>query len=390
MRRALGVVAFIVAAAQVSAAAPVSIPFELVNRHIMLQARVNGSRPLSFIFDTGDQAAIVDLSVAKELGLRLQGNISAGGAGAGKIQGAYARDAKFTLTGLANFSQPVDMALPISHLSRRLGHDVDGIIGEKFIRQYVVEIDYDAHVMRLHDPKTFAYAGSGEAIPVRFSEGHPIIRASVTPIGKPAASGEFVVDLGAGSSVILHSPFVKKAGLPSPDQKTVRVIGAGGAGGAVSGLNGRVAELSFGHFTIAKPAAMFSADERGAMARSDLIGNIGYQIMRNFRVFLDYNHSRMILEQLHVPEMHPQTGFAFVAEGSGYHTLRIDGVLDDSPASDARLRIGDVIASFDGQEAEKLTVTSITDALERGGTHKMVIRRNDETFETEITPRAMY
>jgi len=51
--------------------APVSIPFELVARHIVLQVRINDSRPLSFVFDTGDKVAIIDLDRAKELGLKL-------------------------------------------------------------------------------------------------------------------------------------------------------------------------------------------------------------------------------------------------------------------------------------------------------------------------------
>ena len=62
-------------------AAPVSIPFELVARHIVLKVKIDNSRPLSFVFDTGDKVAIVDAEVAKELGLDLQGQIRVGGAG---------------------------------------------------------------------------------------------------------------------------------------------------------------------------------------------------------------------------------------------------------------------------------------------------------------------
>ena len=37
-----------------------SIPFELVTRHIMLKVKIENSRPLSFVLDTGDKVGIVD------------------------------------------------------------------------------------------------------------------------------------------------------------------------------------------------------------------------------------------------------------------------------------------------------------------------------------------
>jgi len=51
---------------------PITIPFELANRHIMLKIRVNESRPLAFVLDTGDKYAIIDLDRAREIGLKLE------------------------------------------------------------------------------------------------------------------------------------------------------------------------------------------------------------------------------------------------------------------------------------------------------------------------------
>ena len=89
----------------------VTIPFELVNRHVVIQVRVNNSRPLSFVLDTGDKFAIIDLERAKELGLTLQGELRAGGPGSERPTGAFVRDSTFTIPGLAGFSQPVNIAL---------------------------------------------------------------------------------------------------------------------------------------------------------------------------------------------------------------------------------------------------------------------------------------
>ena len=75
----------------------VTIPFEMVNRHIVLKAQVDNSRPLSFVLDTGDQFSIINLDRAKELGLKLQGEVRVGGAGSAVSTGAFVRDSLFTI-----------------------------------------------------------------------------------------------------------------------------------------------------------------------------------------------------------------------------------------------------------------------------------------------------
>jgi hypothetical protein len=155
----------------------VEIPFELVARHIMLKVKINNSRPLSFVFDTGDKVAIVDTERAKELGLKLEGQIRVGGAGSDFLTGSFVKGSTWTIPGLEGFSQPVTLALPLGRLAARFGHDSDGIIGSDFIKQFVVEIDYQARLLRLHDKEKFSYSGPGESIPIQLdgqgrSRGH--------------------------------------------------------------------------------------------------------------------------------------------------------------------------------------------------------------------------
>ena len=133
------------------AAAPVAIPFELSNRHVIVKVSVNRSRPLSFVLDTGANAAIIRMNVAKELRLTLHGRVDARGAGSGSQAGSRVDDARWSLVGLERFTQTVALALPLPDLPSALGRDVDGIVGGEFIRQFVVELDYQARLIRLHD-----------------------------------------------------------------------------------------------------------------------------------------------------------------------------------------------------------------------------------------------
>jgi len=379
-------------ATQASEVASPTIPFELINRHIILKIRVNDSRPLSFVLDTGDQFAIIDLERAKELKINLGSSVRVGGAGAATQLGAYVKNAKFTIPELPGFSQPVTLALPINSLAPRLGQDFDGIIGSEFIQQFVVEIDYQARLLKLHDRKSFEYSGPGESIPIQLNHGHPIVDAEVTPSGSQPLKGKFVLDLGAGLALALYSPFVKQHHLLESNAQTIQSLGGAGAGGETSGRIGRVDELTIGTFKIKSPTTLFSQDNAGAFADRALAGNIGARVAMKFRVFLDYNRNRIILEPNSTfADAYDQahSGLSLVAEGTGYHTFRIRRLLENSPATEAGLQTDDIIVRINDQLASELTLSKVNEMFERPVRYRLTIQRGEQTIETTLTPRRL-
>lgn len=371
----------------------VTIPFEMANRHIVLKAQVDNSRPLSFLLDTGDQFSIINLDRAKELGLKLQGEVRVGGAGSAVSTGAFVRDSVFTLPGFPGFSQPLALALPIGRMAPRLGQDMDGIIGGEFIKQFVVEVDYQAKVIKLYDKEKFTYSGPGESIPIKLnSAGHPIIEAEVTPIGSTPATGNFVLDVGSGGALALYSPFVAGHSLLGGNLKTIKAIGVGGAGGEVTARIGRVSELKIGRFRISSPITLFAEDKAGAFADPALVGNIGQQIVGKFRLFLDYSHNRIIFEPNNsFAESFDRAfgGLALVAEGKDYRTFRISDVLENSPGTEAGLQKDDVITTIDGKPAVDLSLTKVLELFERPVTYKLTVRRGEQTLQVTLTPRKL-
>ena len=373
--------------------APAVIPFELLTRHILIKTRINNSEPLWFILDTGDKVAIVDIERAKSLGLNLQGEIRVGGAGPGTLKGSTVRDASLTVVGVEGNKQPVVLAIPLDGLEPKFGHDIDGIIGGDFIKQFVLEIDYPARVLRLYDKDKFTYSGSGEIIPARFnSAGHPFIDAEVTVTGRPPIKAKFVIDIGSGGSLALHRPFVEQESLLATAKKTVRAIVGGGAGGRVTGRVGRIEALKIGTFQIENPVTLFSEDKSGAFASSELQGNIGGQILSKFKVIFDYSRARMILEpnssfnDLIGPV---STGVRFIADGSDYKTFRVEELLEDSPATEAGLQPGDVVVSVDGRPSAEFTLSTLNETLEKPTPHKLSVRRREETLQITLTPRKL-
>jgi len=371
----------------------VTIPFDLVARHVMLEATVNNSRPLSFVLDTGDKFAIIDLDRANELGLNLGGVIQVGGVGAQSTTGAFVKDTTFSISGFAGFSQPVTLAIPLRNLAARFGHDFDGIIGAEFIQQFVVEVDYQSRVIKLHDKEKFTYSGPGESVPIHLnSMGHPVFEAEVTPIGGETIKGHFVLDIGSRGSLALHSPFVAAHDLLGPKMNTIKALGVGGAGGESNGQYGRVAEFSIGNYKFKNLVTLFSEDKAGAFANSAIQGSVGEEVLGKFKLFLDYSHDRIILEpnvSITDPIDHAFNGLLIEAEGKDYKTFRVKDVQEHSASSDAGLQRGDIINGIDGRSASELTFSELSDILDCPVSHMLIVRRGDQTLRVTLTPRTL-
>ena len=371
----------------------VSIPFEMVTRHIVIKVTVDKSRPLSFVFDTGAGRGIIDIDRAKELGLNLQGRVRVGGAGAQTQTGAMVQDARWSLVGLESFSQPVSLAIPLGHIAARFGNDFDGIIGSEFIKEFVVEVDYENRLLKLHDKSTFKYTGPGESIPIEFnSQGHPHLEAEITPINSRPVRAKFVLDLGSGGALALHSPFVNEHRLLEGKDTTVRAIGVGGAGGQSLGKFGRVAELKIGSFKISSPMTLFSQDKAGAFANSSLAGNIGQRIAGKFKLFLDYANRRIIFEpakSFSEPFDRAHPGISLRAEAPNFKTFRITDVLENSPGSEAGLQIDDLIMKVDDTSNTDLTITKLQELFEQSKPYRLTIRRREQTLQVTLVPRKL-
>jgi membrane-associated protease RseP (regulator of RpoE activity) len=178
-----------------------------------------------------------------------------------------------------------------------------------------------------------------------------------------------------------------ESGLP-----TIRAIGGAGAAGRVMGRMGRVQALQIGRFVLREPITMFAQDAGGAFANSALAGNIGAQIAMRFRTYLDYGRKRIILESspmFDTPFDRAFSGLALRALGDDFRTFRVIDVLEDSPASDAGIQVGDVIASIDETPASGLTIFRINELFDVARTYTVSIRRGAEALTLKLTTRKM-
>lgn len=370
----------------------VVLPFELVNEHIFLAAQV-GNSPMQLMLDSGNKFSIIDMDVAKRLGLTLGSGIQVNGMGSQPTRAAFVKNSRFTLSGFTGFSQPVSLALPLQSLRPRLGHDLDGLLGSNFIEQFVIELDYQRRTLTLHNRDTFRYAGAGESVPIRLtSSGHPVLKAAVTPIGGQETAAEFEVDIGASGALELHSPFVAAHHLPAPGAHTVPDIGAAGVGGDSQGDIGRASAFRIGSSTLRNPFVVFSRDTTGNTAGSDTQGNIGEEILSRFKLFFDYAHHRIIFERNSTfadPFDHAFSGLLVEAEGPDYRVFRVKAIAPNSPSAEAGLQPNDVITAVAGTSAPSFTYAVLLDLIKRPAPLSLTVERSGKTLAVTMTPRRL-
>lgn len=363
-----------------AAAAPreVTIPFELVNKTVFMRVTVN-ARPLWFVLDTGIKPAVVDLAVAKSIGLELGDPAAVIGAGKDTVTARFLKSGRVSIVGLEGFSQPLVIALPLEKLANASGHEFAGLLGTDFIRGFVIAIDYTRHTLTLHDTSGFAYHGGGEALPISFNaSGHPLVVAEVIDSGRPPMRGQFVADIGSGAGLILNSPFVESGGFLTPGRPTVHWIEGRGVGGEISGVVGRVTGLRLGRTLIDHPITVFTRVSTGPFASVDAQGDIGAAIFEKFTVILDYSRMRIILEpnaRFPEPLEYNRSGFSLGSSGPDYKTFRVDTVAENSPAAEAGLQAGDTLVAIDGRPADTYTLSEIRLMLKDARQCRLTVQR---------------
>ena len=268
------------------------IPLEINNNIILLRVSVNNSKPLKFVFDTAASVSIINSQQATKLGLKPKEQVT-GNATGGKFQASLIEGVSLGVQG-AEVSNQLIASAP---LPAPPGFEYDGIIGYDFIKEFVVEIDYQNKIMNLYNPLTYTYSGKGEVIPLLLAGRRtPLIRTKIVFAGRAAAvAANLEVDTGADGTIVINNPFVRKHKLLASLTQTSQASGVG-AGGEEKRLVSRVKAVRLGKLLIRNPPVAFSINTEESSAGENNNGIIGGEIFRRFKVILDYYHKQMILK----------------------------------------------------------------------------------------------
>ena len=329
-------------------AGPARLPFRYASRHVWLKASLNGGPPEDFLLDTGASISVIDSAYAAARGLKAEGKLQAAGAGAAG-QAALATIDSLRVEGadgdgVSVAGQKVAVLSLNPFLEPFFWTRVAGILGYDFISRFVMEVDYDAGAIVLHDPATFGYAGAGQAVPMTMAGNIPVVKAKLDD----RYEGEFRLDVGSGSTVDLHGPFVRKNDLGAPAGAHYDVVG-GGFGGTFTSTVCRMKKMEIGPYSWVEPVVILSRAEQGGLASEDYAGNIGNHVLERFKCTFDYERRVVYLEpgrRYRQHDVFTRAGFQLARFADRVVAMQ---VLPGSPADRAGLEAEDQVTALDGK-----------------------------------------
>jgi hypothetical protein len=364
----------------------VTFPFTLVNNHVILRAVVEG-KAVDLVLDTGmpmdglmlyrtGPVAAMKLAYAKGVQARIGGVGRDGGAVDAEVASGLTIDiGDLRLKDARAIVTPPIPAMASYH---------DGVIGATVFNNFVVAIDYDARRITLHDPKTWKPAQEATTVSFTLDHNAPILEVGVLNSEGRRTPATVVVDLGAGHPISLNLGAVE--GLIAPAGAIRAIVGLG-VGGRLPGRVGRIAGLEIGGLTLHDVVATFPDSEvQRPGGRKLRGGNLGDGVLQRFNVAFDYRNHRLALtpnKSFDRPFEWDMSGLWLQPDAQG--ALRVDFVVENSPAREAGVLVGDVVTRVNGREVAPGDLPSLRETLLKPGEQlDMTVLRDGKTVSVSF------
>ena len=348
-----------------------SFPFDFEDNRLFVPVHLADTTTRWLILDTGASAIVLDGNVASALRLTVTPAGSTTGAGTNSLRVGLARDVLLRVGGVALGPTEVRVSEIDSVLAPSQGRHAPGIIGSRFFVEHVVEIDFAASVIHLHDPHSYRYVGSGVVLPLTFNDGVPLIEGRMTAPDGTVIPMRLVVDLGAKATLLVSEHFIGEHELMARFPHAVTSPLGAGVGGPTRYAFSRLPRLALGAGGEALVAdSLVAGLSVGGTLRSDWYdGLLGAEFLQRYRVTFDYTRKRVILEE-RIPAVKPaeydMSGMFLLASGAELRTFVVSELVKGGPAEAAGIAAGDTIVSVDGQRATVLTLGRLRELLKSG------------------------
>ena len=283
-----------------------------VNRIFVDLAKPDSRRRLRLMLDTGASDSVLTPGAAREAGIRVRR----------LKRDPYRRS---TLLG-RDLLFYVDTRR--SETASRTGFEY-GLLGGTFLADYVLELDFEARVVRLLDPDRYevpeSVAAPGEAVlPLEVVANRAGLELTVQ--GKPV---RVLLDTGAPFGLLLSGEAAGRAGVASREVPGFQLAGV--FGDLASEL-GEAERIALGPFEIKRyPVVVARHGNFNQGFPADSI--VGYDLLSQFVVRVDYARRRLWLGRREgAPEtflgvdydVYRESGALLVPHSEGYQVLRVD------------------------------------------------------------------
>jgi len=326
--------------------------------HHFAQVSINGGAPRTFLIDTGAGLTAISRELADTLGLALGDPLSIVGLGGG----VEARSANLASVGFGGLKRDnvTCLVLDFAEMRSNMGLDVDGILGFSALNRYAVTFDFAAGTLELaQNAARRAPAPGGARVPMQILGGQALVDGKVDGIG----AGTFILDTGSWITFVPRSVARRIQSL----RRVPGVPFVGADGRVLEAEAVRARSFGIGAARVDRPILLSASgggasDPIGLTLASGDRGVLGANVLRRFRITLDYPRGELVLDPSPVGAKDAEEGlamFGLVGPGivleAGAKGLVARTVVPESPAERAGVHAGDRVLAVDGRSLEGIT-----------------------------------
>jgi predicted aspartyl protease len=269
------------------------IPFRLIGGEqplIVVAARFNDRETLDCALDTGASHAMLLPEIGTRLGVTIDETREARGA-AGSLRVQVGRIDSIAVGEAVGRDVPVLMTDELKRIGAAIGHRLGGNIGYSFLERFRLTVDHERGVVGLATPDEASDPKPARA-ELPFTLAHPSKPLVLVPVLVDDRPYTFALDTGASTTVIAPE-VARRCGVTGASMPSLT-----GGGGAIAAAAAVIPSLAIGGVRLSQVrvavAEFLEMLSTATGARID--GIIGFNVLRRFRVTIDYPRKSLRLE----------------------------------------------------------------------------------------------
>jgi predicted aspartyl protease len=346
---------------------------ERVANYLFVSGAVNGV-PVRLLVDTGASMNVLTPEAAARIGLPKGIEI--------RVQGTTDKTlpARFLQVNEWSVGSAVIKKEAVLVLNLPPELQVDGLVGSDTFKHFVTELDYAAGTVKFVDPTKFIAPRHWTVVPLGFNDGIPTMAASLG-----ARHGMVTIDTGFNGTFVISSAYDDANHISSEHPEAAVLPGASDATGMLQNLIGRFRDFGFSGFHLPILFAAISKDKH----HTDVMANVGAEVLRRFAVTLDYAGGKMYLRKSREFRSFCRVQRAGIQVEFENGAFIVKSVLPGSPAANAGILPDDEIIAIDNAAVTKLRALDVAAKLSNpaGTVVKIGIRSREGDRVVSLTLR---
>lgn len=278
----------------------VIIPFKFINNLMFIPIKVNGIE-LNFLLDSGvEETILFSMEDKKEVSFFNSEKITLRGLGSEEsIEGLKSNSNVLEINGLKSVNHLLYIVLDQSfNLSSHIGIPVNGIIGHHFLKNNLIEINYERKritIYRDNDKNRKRIEKKFNKVDISIERSKPYVAGSVI-INSIEIPVKLLIDIGNSDAIWLFENDKKSIKIPT---KSFEDYLGKGFSGDVEGKRAQISKFRISKFEFLNPIIAFpdSTSIKNVKMVKDRAGSVGSEILKRFTVVFDYSNERMFLKK---------------------------------------------------------------------------------------------